>query len=486
MIDQIGPVHLQEIPNEVEGPRFVFYRGPLGRISLEPTAGEEARRDWLFTAETTRQIETMFLAALEQSPSHGTLLYPSGASFRPASAAGLGIWLRQVLPYWVQAPVMGLALYQWVGLAVVLILAGGMAWIVSRVLDRLVRRCLRRARFDLSDEFVHAKLRPLAWQLALFLAVAQLPPLDLPVAVWGTILPVLKFLWIGLLAWMALRLLDLSMAVYAHSEHLQHRRNLSDMIVPTTARVLKLVMLIVAVSWEVYLLGSGEWVARLLAGLGLVGLAASLAAQDTLKNFFGTLLLIGEHPFRIGDSIVVSGMEGMVESVGFRSTKLRTPDDSLITIPNSIIANVSIDNRGARNMRRYKTFVSVAYDTPADRLIALRDSLRGYTQDHPRICAGRADIYIHTLNSTTVDLLVNVYFTVASGSEELAARDELNREILEQAARLGVQVAPPAQTILLAHGPEAGGPIPPPRRSMTHRRPVESGGHEPVTVRRDS
>ncbi len=472
VIDRIGPVRLQEIPNEVEGLRYVFYRGPLGRISLEPAAAGQHKGDWLFTAETMGQIEPMFLAALERGADQAAARVAGSAD--PVTVASIGILLRQKLPRWLQAPVLGLDLYQWAGLVVIVLLAGGLAWGVFRTLNLVVRRCLRRFRFDLSDEFVRAKLRPLAWQLALFLAALQLPPLDLPVVVWGTILPVMKFLWIGLFAWMAIRLVDLGMAIYTNSEHLQHRRNLSDMIVPTSARVLKLAMLLVAVSWEVYLVGNGEWVTRLLAGLGLVGLAASLAAQDTLKNFFGTLLLIGEHPFKIGDYIIVNKMEGTVESVGFRSTWIRTLDDSLITIPNSIIANVSIDNRGARNSRRYRTFVGVAYETPADRLIALRDGLRAYAEAHPKIRTDKIDVYIHTLNSSTVDLLVNVYFTVSTSAEELAARDELNREILEQAARSGVQVSPPSQTLLLAHAPETNGAIPPPKRSIgtkeTHRR----------------
>ncbi len=171
--------------------------------------------------------------------------------------------------------------------------------------------------------------------------------------------------------------------------------------------------------------------------------------QDTLKNFFGTLLLIGEHPFKIGDYIVVSDMEGTVESVGFRSTSIRTLDDSLITIPNSIIANVSIDNRGVRNMppvqnirRRGLRHSRRSADRPPRRPARL-------CQGHPRIRTDRIDIYIHTLNSSTVDLLVNVYFTVATSSEELTTRDELNREILEQAARIGVLVSPPSQTLLL-------------------------------------
>ncbi len=245
-------------------------------------------------------------------------------------------------------------------------------------------------------------------------------------------------------------------------------------------------MLLVAVSWEVFLIGDSEWLTRLLAGLGLVGLAASLAAQDTLKNFFGTLLLIGEHPFKIGDYIVVNNMEGAVESVGFRSTSIRTLDDSLITIPNSIIANVSIDNRGVRSSRRYRTFVGVAYDTPADRLIALRDGLRAYAETHPKIRTDKIDIYVHTLSSSTVDLLVNVYFKVGTSSEELATRDELNREILEQASRLGVHVSPPAQTLLLHHSPESSGAIPPPKLSSSPKRVAETGNGESVLVRLDS
>ena len=252
------------------------------------------------------------------------------------------------------------------------------------------------------------------------------------------------------------------MAVYTNSEHLQHRRNLSDMIVPTAARFLKLAILIVAVSCEVYLIGDGEWVTRLLAGLGLVGLAASLAAQDTLKNFFGTLLLIGEHPFKIGDFIIVNKMEGIVESVGFRSTWIRTPDDSLTTIPNSIIANASIDNRGAARpagtgrssasttRRRWMTWSPCGTACGNTRL------------RHPLIRPDKIEVSIHTLSGAGVELLLNLYFQVSTGAEELALRDELNREILEQARRLGVEISPPSQTILMPHH-AAGQAIPAPK-----------------------
>ncbi len=129
------------------------------------------------------------------------------------------------------------------------------------------------------------------------------------------------------MAWTCLRLIDLGMAFYTNSEHQKVRNSLNDMIVPTAMRCLKLIVLVAAVCCEVSLIGNGEWLAKLLAGMGPIGLAASLAAQDTLKNFFGTLLLIGEHPFKMGDLIVVNDLEGIVESVGFRSTRIRTADD---------------------------------------------------------------------------------------------------------------------------------------------------------------
>ena len=100
------------------------------------------------------------------------------------------------------------------------------------------------------------------------------------------------------------------MILYGRSERLHDRRSLSDMIVPTAANGVKLSVFLLAVSCQVYLIGSRDTLTQLLAGLGLIGLAASLAAQDTLKNFFGTLLLIGEHPFRIGEHDLRPGLGG--------------------------------------------------------------------------------------------------------------------------------------------------------------------------------
>ncbi len=226
-----------------------------------------------------------------------------------------------------------------------------------------------------------------------------------------------------------------------------------------------------AVSCQVYLIGSRETLTQLLAGLGLIGLAASLAAQDTLKNFFGTLLLIGEHPFRIGEHISVQGAEGLVESVGFRSTRLRTFEDSLLTIPNSVMAAALIDNRGRQDLPAL----------PHRRLAGLRDADRQDRRDARRPEGVRCQTSpgsSRTRSRSTSAASARTAWSCSCRSTSgwrappmnWSARDLLSREILEQAERLGVDVAlagpdgPPGR---LRHRAPRGPSCPQARQSRT-------------------
>jgi MscS family membrane protein len=199
--------------------------------------------------------------------------------------------------------------------------------------------------------YVARKLRPLTWLAAAWLFFHLAGLLDLPAAVLNDVLPLKKFLLAGLLGWFGCRLIDLLRAVYANSELLKPHRGLGDMIAPVTVRAAKAVVALVVATYVIYQVGEGDLLGRFLTGLGVAGLAASLAAQDALKNFFSTLLLIGERSFQIGDRVVVNNQEGVVEQVGFRATRLRTPKDSVLTVPNATLAGALIDNLGARPPR---------------------------------------------------------------------------------------------------------------------------------------
>jgi MscS family membrane protein len=213
------------------------------------------------------------------------------------------------------------------------------------------------------------------------------------------------------------------------------------MIVPVTVRICKAVVLVLVGAYVIYQLGEADMLGRFLTGLGVVGLGASLAAQDILKSFFGTLLLIGERTFKIGDRIIIGSQAGVVEQVGFRTTRLRTAEDSLLTIPNSSIANASIDNMGARSYRRYSATLVVAYATPLDRLAAFRDALRQWLAEHPKVRKDKVDVHVHRLAEGGVEVTLHFYLAAADAAEETELRDEINLEILQLCEAMGVRLA---------------------------------------------
>lgn len=471
VLDRIGRVAVEELPSDPDGPRYYYYRGPLGRIDLVRRTAEPRRGDWQFSHETVERIETMFRDARDRPLAPD--LSREKARAVPSVRLVPALWIRSRLPAWLRTPALGLDVYQWVGLIVAFVACGVASWLGLRAIERLAGVALRWGGFNLERALVRSKVMPLSLQLGLLCVHQTIRLLDLPSEVVSITIPAVKVVWIGLIGWSALRLIDLGMVLYSRSERLHDRRSLSDMIVPTTANGMKLAVFVVAASAMVYLLGSRETLTQLLAGLGLVGLAASLAAQDTLKNFFGTLLLIGEHPFRIGEHVAVQGVEGVVESVGFRSTRLRTFEDSLLTIPNSVMAAALIDNRGARACRRFRCTVSLAYGTPVEKVVAMRDGLRAFASRHPRFRADKIEVHIDHLGTSSIDLFVQVYFGVTNFTDEMACRDEFSREILGLAERLGVQLAVQTPTVHLISSHPESAPFPP-RPKHLAREAIES------------
>jgi MscS family membrane protein len=213
-------------------------------------------------------------------------------------------------------------------------------------------------------------------------------------------------------------------------------------------RLSKGAVVLVVLTYVIYQIGEVDLLARFLTGLGVAGLAVSLAAQDAMKSFFGTLLLIGERVFKIGDRIIVSDHEGIVEQVGFRSTKLRTSEDSLLTIPNSVLAAAAIDNMGARIHRRLSATVLVSPDTPLDRLLEFRDRLQAWLHEQPKVVRDKLDVHIHQVTHQGVELNVELFLAAATSADETHRLDAINCEILQLADLLGVGLTPNSRRTL--------------------------------------
>jgi MscS family membrane protein len=179
-------------------------------------------------------------------------------------------------------------------------------------------------------------------------------------------------------------------------------------------------------------------VGTVLAGLGIGGLAFALAAQDTLKNFFGSLMLIADPTFRVGDLVKIGENEGRIESVGLRTTRIRGLDDSLLTIPNSDLTTAHVTNYGARRFRRFLTRITVPYGTSADRLDQFRQGIMELIRQHPRVRQEKYEVAVNDLGSSGVEILVQVFFDVPDRHAELMARDGLILALIRLADQLGI------------------------------------------------
>jgi len=185
----------------------------------------------------------------------------------------------------------------------------------------------------------------------------------------------------------------------------------------------------------------------ILTGLGIGGLAFALAAKDTLGNVFGSLTVLLDRPFRIGDWVNIGGIEGTVEEVGLRSTRIRTSYDSLITIPNGTLTNAHVDNYGQRRYRRFRTTIGVQYDTAPDTLNNFCEAIREIVKSTPHIRQDFYQVYFNSMGDFSLNILINIFLLAESKTIELQQTHDFLMEILKLGEKMGVEFAFPTQTL---------------------------------------
>ncbi len=195
---------------------------------------------------------------------------------------------------------------------------------------------------------------------------------------------------------------------------------------------------------------TGIQMGPLIASLGLGGLAIALAAKDSVANFLGTLTIIFDKPFQIGDQVVIDKYEGIVESVGFRSTRIRTADGHLLSMPNSKIIDSPLQNVGRRPNIRWSTNIEISYETPPDKVRRaveilgeiLRDH-EGMTQDFP------PRVYFNAFKDWSLNITIMAWYHPPNWWDYQAWLQKTCLEILERFDSEGIRFALPSQTMQL-------------------------------------
>lgn len=188
-------------------------------------------------------------------------------------------------------------------------------------------------------------------------------------------------------------------------------------------------------------------VISIMAGLGIGGLALALAAKDTAANLFGSMMILIDQPFRIGDVISTSDVEGVVDGIGFRSTRIRTFYNSVVSVPNSIMANQNIDNLTSRRVRRVRTVLGVTYGTAPKKMEAFLEGVKNILKANPKVDPENYHVYFQNYGPSSLDVLLYFFIQTDNYGEELSVRQNVFMEILRLAEKLNVDFAFPTQTV---------------------------------------
>ena len=249
------------------------------------------------------------------------------------------------------------------------------------------------------------------------------------------------------IGWAAYRLVD-GVEALLRKWTSRTRTQLDDELVPILRKALRVFVIIVMFLFIAQNIFAWD-IGALLAGLGLGGLAFALAAQDTLKNVFGSIVIFADRPFQLGDRVKIGDHDGVVERVGFRSTRLRTLTGHLVTVPNATVANLPIENIGRRPSIRRVLHVTVTYDTPPEKVARgveiIREMLEARRSNFPEDMPGRA--YFSEFNAASLNIVVYYWFQPPDWWEYLAFTHEFNMELLRRFNAEGIEFAFPTQTL---------------------------------------
>jgi MscS family membrane protein len=334
--------------------------------------------------------------------------------------------------------------WQALGLLGVAVGAAALAALTSWIVRRLLARAASRTSTSWDDRIVARTAGPAAlafWVLFVRSALGWLP---LEPSVEHSVQHALHGLFLADLLWLLWRLVDVAGELAWTSRwSLDHPG--SRALIPLARRVGKAV--VAAAAAILFLSALGYPVTSLIAGLGLGGLALALASQKTVENLFGAFSLGIDQPFREGDFVRIDDLVGTVESLGLRSTKIRTLDRTLVSIPNGKLAEMRLETFAARDRLRLACTIGLVYETSEAQMRAVLSGLERVLRDHPKIWSENVMVRFKALAQSSLDIEIMAWFTTTDWNEFMAIRQNMLLDFMGVIERAGTSFAFPTQTL---------------------------------------
>jgi MscS family membrane protein len=416
----------------------------IGLVAEGPRRGE-----YLFTEETVRRVPT-FYERVRNLPYKEDATKKIFEAYQLTPGAGLDLTWEKRIPDWAQTEFAGQAIWQWATLALTL----AVTLIVCLALLRFGRILDNRTTRDpdtQDEQPTHTT--SLGWTSLSLLGCTILAGLacrliDDYLNITGMVREVTLLALTVVIVYFICRLSML--LILRIGEVMIRRRQLSpkgasSQLIRLCSRLVALIVVVAIIVYTAQLIGLPAY--SVITGLGVGGLAISFAAQQSLSNMIGSLVILITRPYEIGDVVNIECNEGTVVGVDFRSTQIRTFYDSTVAIPNSKCVSATIDNTGARVFRRINTTLTIRYDTPPSRIEAFLEGIKQIIQNNPTTRKDLFYVYLNDFGPDGYDIVLYLFVKVPGRAEELLQRHRILLEIVRLAAALDIVFAYPTRTL---------------------------------------
>ena len=343
----------------------------------------------------------------------------------------------------------GLEHWQAIVLLVVLVLSWLASVAVTFLLSRVVRPLIGRTGTRFDDYLFETIRAPIRYGFAVALFAAALSVLRLTIAADRWIHQILSAVGFIVVIFIIVAVVD-AFAMTARARMEREGQRAGAGVVRFATGVVKGLLAVVATIGVLQVLGFN--VTSLLAGLGIGGIAVALAAQKTLENLLGGIALMADKPVKVGEACRFGDKVGVVEEFGFRSTRVRTVDRSLVSIPNGVFSNMEIENLTARTRLRFFTTLRLRPETSPDQVRAVLVGIRELLIGHPRLDAEGAWARLGSVDGPSWSIDTQAYVNSGDWEEFLAVREDLLLRIIDIIAANGSSLAFPSQSIYPAPG----------------------------------
>jgi MscS family membrane protein len=325
--------------------------------------------------------------------------------------------------------------------------------IVTMVVPRLVKFLAHATRTTLDEQLVTVLQPPVHFLIGVLGVWLAFVTLELPDRIDHLIGNLMASLVAVAICWAAYRGVDLAIVVL-------RRVTQFGAITEATLLTEKVFLFIQQVTKGVVILFMivlilDEWgynVSGLLAGLGLGGLAVALAAQDALTNLIGYFVIIADEPFVVGEYVVVDGVSGTVEQLGFRSTRIRVLDQSLVTVPNKTMTTSNIVNWSRLTKRRLNMTLSLSYGSSPAQMLSVVQAIRDMLRAHPQVERESVLVQFVEVGTSSLDITIICFTKTPAWNDFQVVRQDINLKIMEIMEERGVENANPTYNIVMEPG----------------------------------